>query len=377
MKIAMFVPSLFSQGAEYVTAAIARGLSDAGCEVEVVVSALHAELVRTCNDRRPFSLSDKIRLVEMPFKRARFSISCFRKYILESRPDYFLCNAGPYTFPLALANRSLPYNKRTKVIHIEHGNGGGIDKKGNEACPKQGIFKRIRNASMRIIDAIFTVDSGARIAINKVTGYPLDKIFVVYNPAIDAITDYKISLPPQHKWLKNKTLPTFVAAGALTGFKNFSLLINAFAEVVKQKDCRLVIFGEGSLRQELEKQIKDLGLTDRIDLPGYTDQLPAEIKASTGFVLSSDYESFSIVLVEAMFAGVPIVSTEALYGPKEILSAGMYGEIVPRRNIEKLAQGMLNVLNGEGRRAPREAINEYRVEKIVDRYIDAFNKIGR
>ena len=139
----------------------------------------------------------------------------------------------------------------------------------------------------------------------------------------------------------------------------------------------MVIFGEGPLRAELEKQIRDLRLTDRIDLPGYSDQLPAEINASTGFVLSSDYESFSIVLVEAMFAGVPIVSTEALFGPKEILCNGKYGDIVLRRNVEKLAQGMLNVLNGKGRSATRESIKGYRVENIVDRYIAAFKQIGR
>ena len=377
MKIAMFVPSLFSQGAEYVSATMARGLSVAGYDVDVVVSAIHTELVKTCNDRRPFSLSDKIRLVEMPFKRARFSIWCLRKYILEAQPDYFICNAGQYTFPLAAANRSLPSNRRTKIIHVEHGNGGGVDEIGNETFSRRGLFSRIRDKCMGMIDAIFTVNSGARIAINKITGYPLSRIFVVYNPAIDAITEYKINLPPQHKWLKDKALPVFVAAGALTGVKNFTLLIDAFAKVVELKDCRLVIFGEGPLRAELEKQIRDLRLTDRIDLPGYSDQLPAEINASTGFVLSSDYESFSIVLVEAMFAGVPIVSTEALFGPKEILCNGKYGDIVLRRNVEKLAQGMLNVLNGKGRSATRESIKGYRVENIVDRYIAAFKQIGR
>jgi glycosyltransferase involved in cell wall biosynthesis len=90
----------------------------------------------------------------------------------------------------------------------------------------------------------------------------------------------------------------------------------------------LIIFGEGGLRSEYERLIEELGIGDSVSLPGFTNNLPAELKGGACFVVSSLIESFSVVLVEALASGVPVVSTDCPYGPGEILKRGKYGTLV-------------------------------------------------
>ena len=102
--------------------------------------------------------------------------------------------------------------------------------------------------------------------------------------------------------------------------------------------------------------------------PGYTDNLPAEIKAADAFIVSSNIESFSIVLVEALAAGTPVISTDAPYGPPEILQNGKYGILVKRNNPDALADGILQVLNGHAIPPTPEAYERFTLPNTVKRY---------
>jgi len=376
MKIATLVTSLYSQGAEYVTAAMARGFFAAGHQVDVVVTAVHGDLAKTMTDRKPFALTKGIRLVQLPHRHSRENIWALRNYIRENRPDVFLCNAAPSIYAMILANKLLPRKYRTRIINVEHLSGIGLDAKGNRIYPAGASLKGLMmNALLRQADAIFTVSEGTRLAINRCRDYPLEKIHTVYNPAVDEVTDAKLQLPAMHPWLQDKTMPVFVSAGALTGWKNFELLVRAFARVRTVKPCRLIVFGEGPRRLVLENLALELGIATDVSLPGYTNQLPAEMKAADAFVVSSDVESFSIVLVEAMAAGVAIVSTDAPYGPPEILKNGTFGRLVPRNDCTALARAMTEVLDGKGRVVPQSRVDDFRTENIVRLYERALEKV--
>ncbi|CAG9187239.1 glycosyltransferase family 4 protein [Cupriavidus pinatubonensis] len=142
-----------------------------------------------------------------------------------------------------------------------------------------------------------------------------------------------------------RTSKTVLAMGRLVHAKGFDVLIQAWKRVAAEApDWKLVIHGEGEERRALTKLIKELGLQEMVRLPGIClDATEAYRKASI-FCLSSRYEGFGLVLVEAMAFGLPIVSTDCETGPRELLEAGENAVVVPTENPEALANGLLLVI---------------------------------
>ena len=369
MHIALVTTSLFSQGVEYVVATLARGLAERGHQVDVLVSAVHTRLEQSGKGKVQFPVGESVRLIRMPSKRARYNIFAIRRYIKEESPDVVMCHAAPYYPATAIAQMLLPSARRVCIVYVVHLLMMGFEMAtGRLFVPKKSFTGRVYNWLMNKFDAVFTVSEGVRLAVGEVCEVPLEKVWTVYNPAIDQLTDAKLQASPRHPWLQEKTCPVFVAAGAFSEFKNHMMLIEAFAKVRAQEKCRLIIFGDGTLREKYEARIKELGIGDSVSLPGATDNLPAEMRAATAFVLPSVVESFSVVLVEALAAGVPVVSTDAPYGPPEILDNGRYGIMVPRNNVSAMADGLTRALHGERRDVPREVYERFRAERVVAHY---------
>ena len=373
MKIAMIGTTLFHQGAEYVLATIARGMAAHGHEVTVILSKFHEDWQNAHPDWKPFELGDKVKVMIQQAHRARESVFTLRKLIVQGGYDVVICQSGCYTYPLAVA--SCLMHKRPLLIHVEHSGGFGTDGLGNKIDPKFSLRGCLRNWLFNRMDAQFTVSDGTADAITRMTGYPRDRIYTVYNPVVDEVFARKLAAEPTHPWLKGEDVPVVVAAGAFCSFKNHTLLLRAWTEVVKETMARLIIFGEGGMRGEYEKLIAEFGIGDSVSLPGFTDNLPAALKRAACFVVSSTIESFSVVLVEALAAGTPVVSTNCPYGPPEILHSGKYGTLVKNNDVQALAEGILKVLRGEGVKPTPEAWASFTVDAIVNRYEQAIDAV--
>lgn len=375
MKIALIGTTLFHQGAEYVLATLARGLAAHGHDITVILSKYHEDWQKAHPEWKPFELPQEVRVIIQPKHRGRESVFSLRKIIKDNSFDVVMCHSGSYTYPLVLATRFMRF--RPVLIHVEHGGGIGTDWLGNRVERKFSLSGSVKNFIKRFLDAQFTVSKGSADAIARMSGYPRECIYTVYNPAIDSVFRRKMAEDPRHPWLLGGGVPTVVAAGAFCSLKNFELLIRAFAEVLKKRTARLIIFGEGPLRQDYEKLVAELGVADSVSLPGFTNNLPAEMKRAACFVVSSTIESFSVVLVEALAAGVPVVATDCPYGPPEILKNGEYGVLVKNNDVEAMAEGILKVLNGEGIQPTADMVAPYTVEAIVDRYEKAMKDVVR
>lgn len=140
-----------------------------------------------------------------------------------------------------------------------------------------------------------------------------------------------------------------VGAGRLEPQKNFSLLIKAFAKFYNtHQDYKLVIYGDGTLRSQLESLAHSLLPEKAFSFPGRTKQLLEKIKDASMFVLSSDFEGMPNVLIEAMAVGLPVIATNCPSGgPAELIKHGKNGLLVPVNDVDAMATAMGKIADDE------------------------------
>lgn len=175
-----------------------------------------------------------------------------------------------------------------------------------------------------------------------------------------------------------------VAAGRLTRQKGFDMLIPAFAEVAaKHPDWQLQIYGGGERRPELESRIADLDVGDNVKLMGFTKRLPQKFGEASLYVLSSRFEGFPMVLLEAMMCGLPPVAFDCPTGPRDLIEHGTDGLIVPFGDIDALAAAIIELIEDTerrkafGARAYEKAQQQYTTPAIAERWEQLFDDIAR
>jgi glycosyltransferase involved in cell wall biosynthesis len=148
--------------------------------------------------------------------------------------------------------------------------------------------------------------------------------------------------------LDNKVV---IAAGRMTAAKGFGLLVRAFAKVVAvHPDWRLHIFGTGTRHEALQERIDARGLGGNILLKGFTTQLPAEMGNASIYALSSRFEGFPMVLLEAMMCGLPAVAFDCPTGPRDLIDHGKDGLLVAHLDVAALAAGIIELIEDPARR---------------------------
>jgi glycosyltransferase involved in cell wall biosynthesis len=159
------------------------------------------------------------------------------------------------------------------------------------------------------------------------------------------------ALPRLDGPISDVSAPVVLAAGRLTDQKGFDRLIPAFAAVAReQPGWTLRIAGSGTRRQALIRRIVEEETSNNVLLLGRVRNMREQMRQASLFVLSSRWEGYPLVLIEAMAAGLPVVSFDCPTGPAEIVTHGESGLIVPEGDIEALADAMLELIRDEPRR---------------------------
>jgi glycosyltransferase involved in cell wall biosynthesis len=165
-----------------------------------------------------------------------------------------------------------------------------------------------------------------------------------------------------------------VSMGRLEHQKGFDLLIEAFAGLGPDfKDWGLVILGEGRRRQELQRQIDELGLADRILLAKPQSNPFVTLRRADLFVMPSRYEGFGNALVEAMICGLPAIATDCWSAPMDIIQQGVDGLIVPPDDVKALREGMQELMRDPARRqnlaeAGQVSAQRYELPAVMQRW---------
>ena len=199
-------------------------------------------------------------------------------------------------------------------------------------------------------------------------------------PNIEVIPNAAIHVSKNYSEVKNKRV---IAVGRLDYQKGFDRLIQAWKLVQhtgRFSDWKLDIFGQGEWREMLQQMIDKQGLQNTVKINPPTNAILNEYVHSSLLVMSSNYEGFGMVLVEAMSCGVPVISFDCKCGPKDIIQPGINGLLVPNGDIQALADAMMKVMEDEAYRKmlslnARKVVATYSEQAVMAQWIRLFTSI--
>ncbi|MGW1887882.1 glycosyltransferase family 4 protein [Streptomyces sp. NPDC001970] len=175
---------------------------------------------------------------------------------------------------------------------------------------------------------------------------------------------------------------TIVAAGRLAAEKQYDVLIEAFGKVVAARpEWTLRICGWGNQKERLRRRIDELGLYNSVRLMGPRSPIEPEWVKGAIAVSTSRHESFGMTLVEAMRCGLPVVSTDCDYGPREIVADGVDGLLVPVGDVGAIAAALLRLIDDEELRrrlgaAARAHARRFDPGPVAKQYEELFAELG-
>lgn len=224
----------------------------------------------------------------------------------------------------------------------------------------------------RFADKVVAASQGVATGLKKIVSLQDKKLTVIYNPTFTeaALNEHGTVNDP---WFHLENIPTIIAVGRFVPVKNFSLLIKAVHKIVIKRPVKLIIIGDGILKESLQNEIDSLQMQDVIKLVGFQINPISWIQQAQLFVLSSNYEGFGLVIVEALAGGATIVSTDCKYGPAEILNNGQYGYLARTNDLNDLSDKIEYALDHPlDKEILIERARNYSVEAILPQYESLF-----
>ncbi len=337
---------------------------------------------RVKKDVKVVAKDDKLKDRNLPSRTfrhiKRFYNVC--KIINSEKPNVIMCISNTLS-PMVIFGKL--FAPKTKVIIDIQIDISAALKENFDA--KNKFFDKIRRELSLyklygIADKVICVSKSIAIDINKNFGVPKNKIVVIYNPLnineIDELKNEEI----YDVWFKNNN-PKILSVGRLNPQKGYEYLLKAFKIVRREgTNANLIILGEGAEREKLENLARILGVENYVVLAGFKENPYKYMKNSDIFVLSSIYEGFGNVVVEAMACGVPIIATRCPSGPDEIITNDVNGMLVPIKDEKALANVIINLLKDKNKtemlaKEGIKRVNDFNVEKIVKEYEKIFESI--
>jgi len=324
--ICIFLPNFRGGGAERVSLDLAKAFKDLGQEVEFVL--IKAEGTFLAEALETFSV------INLDSQKTRYATLPLSAYLRHRQPDALIANMWPLTTVAVMS--CILSRSQTRLLVIEH-------TVLSRCYSKWGWFHNLMMrlslfVTCRMAHHVAAVSEGAARDLASMARLVADRVAVLHNPIPKrpkpssqsiASAEHFWSCPPGRRLL---------SVGNIKAAKNYPLLLSAFA-AQSNPDARLMILGSGD-ETKLKRLASDLCVADRVIFAGFcNDPCPFYATADL-FVLSSDYEGFGNVIVEALSFGLPVVSTNCRCGPAEILENGRWGRLVTVGDADAMARAI-------------------------------------
>jgi len=352
-------------GSVWAAAQWANAWSERGDVVSIVA------IFSTEGEGGDFPLHERVSLLKMDLsdrpvgnrlaalKRLLCGLYAIRKAVRQTRPDVVISFDGPVNTRTLMACLGL----RVPVVVME------------QAHPAYYSFGRFWERCREFVypRAAAVVNLTRTASDWCVERFAPRRVEVIHNPL------YPVKGRARLDHAGPKTL---ITAARMVEQKRLDLLIRAFAQIAgRHPDWRLVIYGDGPDRPELERQAAATGLGDRIAMPGWTEYLSARMAEADLFVLSSAYEGFGNVIVEALAVGLPVVSFDCPSGPSDIIRHGVDGLLVPPLDVEALALALSSLMADDalrrrmGARGP-EVLERFTMEGTLAKWDELLGQVA-
>ncbi len=359
MKIAIYVGPTNGGSVARISTYLANGFLKEGLEVDLLVRRTKENLIG--------DLAPGIRTLDLGSSNAAIQLAKLAWYLRRKRPQALITHRIREN-TLCLRARGLVAGK-TRIFSVIHG-------------PMSVKLKNLRPSKrkrrLKDLQKYYPLNDGL-IAISRATAedtrdllrLPPEKIWTIPNPAFDDTLFHLAQEPVDHPFFSQPGVKVILGVGRLEKEKDFPTLIKAFSILVsRDRSCRLLILGEGSLRPQLEGLIRELDLQGLIDMPGFVKNPYAYMKRAHLVALSSTWDALPTVLIEALALGTPVVSTSCGPGPEEILEQGRLGMLVPPKEAEALARAMEASLSSPpDREALRSGAMRYHASRVIPLYL--------
>lgn len=368
MKICFFYEGLRPGGVEHMIANLSHELLARGHSLTLILAGSPTE-----KDHH-VAPGCVVKWLHHPTKSARGSVWKLRRELRSGNYDIVLSAMPPFNNAAVLA-RILSGTKARNVL-TERTNPFPDYAAESRA---QKIWHRMCGVLYPRAHAIIAVSSGLADSLARFAGIRRNSIDVIYNPAYQPYSYTEQELAAKaHPWTLDGKGAVLINAGRLFPQKDFPTFLRAMKLVCKTiPDARAVILGDGPLRAELEALRDELGLAGAVDMPGFSPDINPTLAAAGFFVLSSAWEGFGNVLVEALGAGCSIVTTDCPDGPREIVDGGRYATLVPVGDARAMADAIITMIQAPADPAVQvDRARQFSVPVACDQYEAIFRRVN-
>jgi glycosyltransferase involved in cell wall biosynthesis len=348
-RLALFLPDLDGGGSQRTLVNLTRNLRAAGRDATLLAPPTDGPALRWLDDPDAFRSLGAARL--------RSALQPLRRALLDGRYDALLSSGSDANLIAALAVAALPAAARPALLLRET----------NSLAARRSV-SALQRLCLRLVypraQAMIALSRGVGEELLRDYGVARPRLHVIGNPVeVDALAAEAAEAsqrPPPWAAFWPTPAPTIAAVGRLHRQKGFDRLVRALS-VMRRRDVRLIILGEGPERPSLERDVAALGLGDRVRLVGFQPTPAAWLAHVDLFVLPSRWEGFGHVLVEAMACGPPAVALDCPFGPADILTDPDSGDLLtvdPNNDqavVDRLADALDRLLDDPARRARMSA----------------------
>ena len=355
-KICLVLPTLEDGGAEKVAFHLLSNLNEEKYELSLILTNTGGEKV--------LKLKNSIKVIELKYKRVRYSIFKLFSNLKTLNPDIVMVLSSEISTIIGLF--IVPFFRKSKFVTREINI--------QSILMRSKIRKILLRLSYKNVYKIISQSKDMTEDLVNYTKISLNKIVEINNP---------IDMKHIDKFLKEEEINLFcnncfnlVCVGRLVYQKGFDLIINIM-EKIKEKNIKLYIIGEGNERKRLEQQVLKLGLKNKIFFLGKKSNPYIYMKNADLFILSSRFEGFPNVLLEANACGTYAICNNILGGVNEIIRENINGNIVDFNDVNKTSELIIEKLNikKEKEKIREVVLSKYNLSTIIGKYEYFFDNL--